>query len=135
MQYRLRSERDRSCALTDLQAIALPARMELHTGDDRSAEQNRLMWRWLHIIGTELGMSIEEARRLTKLTIGVPILRRDSEDFCVTYDRLIKPMQYEDKLAAMDLIDVTSIMRVRQMQEFLDNLQMEYASKGVQLNE
>ena len=133
MNYRIRTERQRSTALADLQAIPLPARMELHTGDDRSAEQNRLMWRWLQIIGGALGMSTEEAHRLCKLTIGVPILRRDSEDFCATYDRLIKPMQYEDKLAAMDLIDVTSIMRVSQMQEFLDTVQREYSSKGVAL--
>ena len=124
--YRVRDEHQRQVMLTDLQSMPLPFRADVRQGEDRSLEQNRLMWRWLSIIGTHAGQTSEEIHREAKLTVGVPILRRDSEDFCRTYDRCIKPLDYERKLEAMDLIDVTSIMSVRQMTEFLDELARKY---------
>jgi hypothetical protein len=89
------------------------------------------MWRWLSIIGTHQGQTSEEIHREVKLRIGVPILRRDSEAFCETYDRLIKPMSYEEKIAAMDLIDVTSILTVKQMTELLDEISRQYRSAPI----
>jgi hypothetical protein len=131
VNYHIRTEHERETALADLRAVKLPARVEIHQGNDRSLEQNRLMWRWLTIIGKHVGQTTEELHREAKLTIGVPILRRDSEAFCGTYDRCIKPLDYERKLEAMDLIDVTSIMSVRQMTEFLDELGRKYRSAPI----
>ncbi len=37
-------------------------------------------------------------------------------------------MSYEEKLAAMDLVDVTSILTVKQMTELLDEISRQYRS-------
>lgn len=125
--YRLKTEHHRQQALEDLRTVSLPARMELHEGDDRSLEQNRLSWVLYGRIGKHHGLTPEEAHRLCKLRYGVPILRRDSEDFDETYRRVIEPLDYRDQLRAMSLFDVSSVMTVAQMTEYLDTIQRERA--------
>ncbi|MGA0841020.1 MAG: hypothetical protein ACO3P1_14120 [Pseudomonadales bacterium] len=131
MNYSVRDEHQRQVLLNDITDKPLPFRVDVRDGHDRSLEQNRLLWRWLTIIGKHQGQTSEEMHREVKLRIGVPILRRDSEAFCETYDRLIRPMSYEEKIAAMDLIDVTSILTVRQMTELLDEVSRQYRSAPI----
>ena len=79
--------------------------------------------------------SPEDAHCRCKLEQGVPILRRDSEDFRGTYDRVLKPLPYEHKLRAMRLIEITSVMTVKQMTEYLDAVFREYSGRGVRFSE
>jgi Fe-S cluster assembly scaffold protein SufB len=60
-------------------------------------------------------------------------MREDSPEFRDTYDRLIKPLSYEQKLKAMELIAVTSLMKVRQMVRYLDSIERECGEQGVVL--
>lgn len=78
----------------------------------------------------------EEKRAYCKLHFGIPILRAESDDFRDTYDRIIRPMSYEQKLELMAApIDfpVTRIMTVKQKTQFLDAVFGHYTSLGVQL--
>ena len=98
----------------------------------RTIPQNRLFYLMYDIIGKQLyGGDSEHARNECKLTIGVPILRRDSEKFHETYDRLIKPASYEDKLAMMEYISVSSLFDKAQGTEYIKNMFDVYAQKGV----
>jgi hypothetical protein len=59
-------------------------------------------------------------RARCKLEIGVPILREAHEKFRTTYDRLIRPLPYAEKLALIRDTEtpVTSLMNVEQMSRY-----------------
>ena len=98
----------------------------------RTIPQNRLFYLMYDIIAKQLyGGDSDLARNECKLTIGVPILRRDSEKFHETYDRLIKPASYEDKLAMMEYISVSSLFDKAQGTEYIKNMFDTYSQKGV----
>lgn len=105
----------------------------------RSAGQNSLKDIWYREIekqGRE--MSTRDARRLCKLTIGVPILRggksKECERFRVFWDSAIKhKLSYEEKLAMMDYVPVTSLMTEAQMRSYLTTMQETFAGKGIRL--
>jgi thiamine kinase-like enzyme len=72
-------------------------------------------------------------RRYCKLHHGVPILRAEDADFREAYDAVIKPLDYETKLKAMDHWPVTSLMNKAQMSKFLEDIREDYRKRGVQL--
>ena len=116
--------------------LKLPFTVEWVQGRDRSGEQNRLQFLWAREAAEQLGdRTAEEQRNEWKLRFGVPIMREDSLEFRETYDGLIKPLTYEQKLKAMDLIQVTSLMKVPQMVRFLDMIERECAENGIRLTD
>lgn len=133
--YRIRNEHQRRALLEDIEAAPLPFRAEVNEGDDRSLEQNRLAFKWYGEIAKQRHMSPDEAHRRCKLRYGVPILCRDSEDFCGTYERVLAPLPDPLRLEAMDLIEVTRLFTVAQMSEFLDTVYREQAMAGVRLTD
>jgi len=110
-------------------------RLNVTTGKDRSLTQNATAHMWFSQIVRELREDTElEVKRFCKLTMGVPILRAEDDEFREFYDSCIKPhLSYEQKLKAMDALDVTSRMKVSQMQQFLDAMVEHYAKLGVVL--
>jgi hypothetical protein len=116
--------------------LKLPVTVEWVLGRDRSAEQNRLQFMWAREAAEQRGdRTSEEQRNEWKLRFGVPIMREDSPEFREVYDRLIKPLSYPQKLKAMELIQVTSLMKVRQMVRYLDCIDRECAEEGVKLTQ
>ena len=98
----------------------------------RTIPQNRLFYLMYDIIAKQLyGGDNDLARNECKLTIGVPILRRDTQKFQETYDRLLKPASYEDKLAMMEYISISSIFDKAQGTEYVTKIFDTYAQKGV----
>jgi hypothetical protein len=105
-------------------------------GENRSLQQNRLQHLWAREAAEQRGdRTAEEQRNEWKLRYGVPIMREDSPEFRATYDRLIKPLSYPEKIEAMELIAVTSLMKVRQMVRYLDCIDRECAEEGVKLTQ
>ena len=104
----------------------------------RSDKQNRLLWQWFKDAEEQGDMTATEQRAFCKLTIGVPILREDNEDFRFQYDELIRPLEYIDKLALMlppIELPVTSLMSVKQKTRFLDQVWHHYSGLGYQLTD
>lgn len=119
---------------TLLGTLKLPITVEWVLGRDRTGEQNRLQFLWAREAAEQRGdRTPEEQRNEWKLRFGVPIMREDSPDFRDNYDTLIKPLTYEQKIKAMELISVTSLMKVRQMVRYLDSIERECAEEGVVL--
>ena len=119
-----------------LGSLKLPITVEWTLGRDRSLDQNRLQFLWAREAAEQLGdRTADEVRCDWKLRHGVPIMREDSPEFRDTYDRLIKPLTYEQKLKAMQLIEVTSLMKVRQMVRYLDTIERECAEQGIKLTD
>jgi len=132
---RIRNELERKAAMHRIH--------ELEPGDwimdikpfekNRTDAQNRLSFKWYTEWGKSTGYGTEHHRNYCKLHFGVPILRRDRPEFADTYDRIIKPLSYEKKLDVMEFIDITSIMGVRQMTEYLNEIEQAAAIEGIKL--
>lgn len=112
-----------------------PFTIDVTDGRDRSSEQNRLSHKWYREISDQSGEAVEDVRARCKLEIGVPILRDGSESFRKTYDRLVRPLAYEDKLALVRDTDmpVTRLMNVSQMSNYMDEVFRRHAEFGIEL--
>lgn len=109
-------------------------RVQMSTGKRRSLDQNAISHVWYEQVAEELREDTAlGVKRFCKLHFGVPILRADSPDFRELYDATIKPMPYEHKLRAMDLLDVTSLMEKAQFSQYLEEVQRHYLSRNVRL--
>ena len=111
-----------------------PFTVEITDGRDRSSEQNRLAFKWYKEISEQTGEEIEDVRARCKLEHGVPIMR-ENEKFRETYDRLIRPLSYEDKIDLVKKLDlpVTRLMKAGQMTRYLDIVFRTHAAHGIAL--
>lgn len=117
-----------------LGSLTMPFTVEWTQGRDRSLEQNRLQFLWARETAEQRGdTTAEEVRLDWKLRHGVPIMRAASIEFSQTYDRCIKPLPYEMKVQAMRIVEVTSLMNVRQMVAYLDAVERECLEQGLVL--
>lgn len=133
------SETERQRLLRRAESRGLPFTATLVKGERRSLPQNRLQWLWVQELARQGDMSSEEYRAWCKLHLGVPILRRDSEVFRESYDDLIKPIPYEQKLRLMVCpqfeFPVTRLMAADQMREYLDSIHRKFTELGFALTD
>lgn len=104
----------------------------------RTAEQNRLQFLWYKEAELQGDQTSPEYRAECKLHFGVPILRAEDEEFRNIYDKVIRPLPYDCKLAMMrEPIDfpVTSRMTVKQLSNYLNQVQSHFQSIGFELTE
>ena len=118
--------------------IGYPCTVSIRAGVGRSLAQNRLAQQWAADVSAQLGdRTPEEARGYFKLHHGVPI-RREDEGFAAVYDRVLRPLPYEAKLACMMApidMPVTRDMTKAELTRYLDSIQREFAAKGVRLTD
>ena len=61
----------------------------------------------------------------------MPILRAGNEKFKALYDKSIRPyLTYEEKLLAMDILPVSSLMTKPQCSEYIDVMIRDYTALG-----
>ncbi len=120
---------------TYLKGRKRPFSVEITEGRNRSVEANRLAFKWYAEISDQTGEDREDVRARCKLEIGVPILRKAHDAFRDTYDKLIRPLAYSEKLALIrdTEMPVTSLMNVEQMSRFMDIVFRRHAEIGVVL--
>lgn len=135
----IRTKDDLSRLAILLDQRKLPLTVTFQNGKHRTVEQNRLNRLWVNQIAEQLGdRTPEEVRGECKLTMGVPILRAENDDFCVKYDKIIRPLPYEHKLAMMmEPLDfpVTRLMSVSQNVRFLDHMHRYFVEMGLELTQ
>ena len=135
----VRNERERDGLLTLLKKRKLPMTVTIEDGRLRSTEQNRLQRLWLKEASEQLGdRTPEELRAYCKLTIAVPILRAENDEFRFKYDAVIRPLPYVAKLAIMSEpldLPVTRLMTVDQKTRFLNQMHKHLSEMGVQLTD
>lgn len=116
-----------------------PLTITVTSGASRTKEQNKLQRLWCMEAAEQLGdRTAEEVRGFCKLHYGVPIMREGHDDFRETYDRLIKPLPYETKLAfMMEPLDfpITRLMTVGEKSQYLDAMHKGLSELGVKLTE
>lgn len=130
----IKNEADLKLFKTYLDGRKRPFTVAVTDGRNRSEEANRLAFKWYKEISDQTGEDIEDVRARCKLEIGVPILR-ENDDFRATYDRLVRPLSYPDKIELVKVTDmpVTRLMKVEQMSRFLDIVFRQHAEMGVVL--
>lgn len=134
----LETEADLNALIALLQQRKLPMTVQVKDGRNRSLQQNALLAKWYGEAAEQLGdRTFAEVRAECKLTMGVPILRRDDERFRETYDRVLKPLTYEEKLRLVEMTElpVTRCFSVRQMREYMDAVSQHFAEAGVRLTD
>lgn len=127
---------DQLCKM--LQGKKLPMTITIAQGEPRSGLQNKLAQRWFTDIANHLGdQTHEDVRAECKLRFGVPILRAENEAFKISYDQIIKPLPYEQKLEAIKAFDlpVTRLMTTKQMKAFMDEMQIYWLKQSVPLTD
>lgn len=141
MKLIIRSEQDRAEAHEFLANINIAKGFEFdcHPHDGvRTIEQNKLQRKWVGEASEQLGWEKEHVRSYCKLHFGVPILRADSDEFREKYDRIIRPLDYEQKLELMAVpfdFPVTRLMKVKQTIDYLDAMYVGLSGMGVILTE
>ena len=129
------TEYERKMFIKLAEGQALPFSASLTAGKSRTWVQNKLQRKWMTEISEQLGdRTPEEARAYCKLTLGVPILRAENDDFCEKYDRIIKPLDYKTKLEIMaEPLDfpVTRLMTTKQFTTYLDTVFRHFSEQGV----
>ena len=112
-----------------------PFTVDISEGRNRSDEQNNLSHIWYGEIADQTGEDREDVRARCKLEHGVPILRRDKEKFREVYNQTLLHLTYEQKIAFVRYTDmqVTRMMNVGQMTEYLDVVFRVHAEHGIEL--
>jgi hypothetical protein len=136
------SEQHRNRAIEIIKALPLePA----HVVDirerkkDRSVDQNALYWKWLTIIGNELGESKEDVHERYKDKFLVNIYERDNTDFAEMIHALREVWRQGMKVEAAGLrkhivsLTSTTTATVKQMTEYLQNIEHDAASLAIAL--
>ena len=135
----VQTEDDRHMLVKLVEEHAMPFTVTLTKGKRRSVAQNRLQRQWMNEISEQLDdRTPEEWRGYCKLTIGVAILKEENEAFAHAYDKIVRPLSYEDKLAGFMLpLDwaVTRHMTTKQKTKYLDGVARHFGEKGVILTQ
>ena len=106
--------------------------------NDRTLEQHMIQHGLFATAADQLGWDHEHARGYCKLHYAVPVLRRSNDSFLHTYDTIIRPLRYEDKLALMGPpidLPVTSLMKRKEFAAYLLEMQDGLAGLGVALDQ
>ena len=112
-----------------------PITVAVAQGAKRTNSQNDLAQTWAREVAQQRGDDFEDVRAEFKLRHGVPILRREHPEFKETYDRLLKPLDYEPKIKAVRDLDlsVTRMMTTKQQSEYMESIEREYRAQGFHL--
>lgn len=131
----VKNEDELALLITYLKGRKRPLTVEITEGRDRSAEQNRLAWKWYIEVSDQTGEDREDVRARCKLEVGVPILREAHGKFRATYDKLVRPFSYPEKLALIrdTEMPVTSLMNVEMMSRYLDLVFRRHSELGIVL--
>lgn len=113
--------------LSFLAQAPMPYTLIFKAGEEtRRDAQNRFAFEAYKQIAKILGdRDASDVRAESKLHIGIPIMREDSDDFRAKYDSIVRPLPYESKLALMvEPFDfaVTRLMTVKQMSRYISDM-------------
>ena len=103
--------------------------------EKRSLDQNAISHAWYAEVSDYLGDQSPLAVKCeSKLWCGVPLLRAEDDDFRNFYDLAIRrSLTYEQKLEAMKVLPVTSLMSKAQLSQYLESMQVYWRQAGVYL--
>jgi hypothetical protein len=108
------------------------------SGEARTSAQNRLVHQWFADVSrAAVGTTEAEVKAACNLTYGRPILARDDPEWEAAFGYLFDRLNHAAKLKAIRLLDVpfTRRMKVKQLTEYMDQMQRDYAEAGICLTD
>jgi hypothetical protein len=115
-----------------------PFTVTIERGEERARtlDQNALQFKWATEIACQRG-DVEpiEVQHEFKLDIGVPILREDDAVFNGFCGKVLDPLTREQQIKSMKYIAISSVMTVKQMSRFMDQIQRTYSQEGFRLTQ
>ncbi len=90
--------------------------------ESRTLRQNGWINKSYQMLAAQGDMTQAEYRRYCKFHFGLNILFEDSPDQAIIWRRMLKRVNYEDKLLSMDQIDVTSTFNVDQGKRYIEEI-------------
>lgn len=104
--------------------------VSIHTGKARTLSQNALQHVWYGQVSKEEGeFTPLYIRCLCKLKYALPILRAEDEEYNAICCKVIDPLPYESKVAAMEYLPATSLMKTDQLSRYLEHVQAHYVGR------
>lgn len=135
----IRTEHDRKRLIDAAGIRPLPFVAEMKAAASiRSEKQNKLQRKWLKESSEQGDNTPEQYRAYCKLHFGVAIMKFESEQWAEAYDRIIKPLTYEQKLEMMaEPMDfpVTRCMSPKGKAQYLDEMYKYFTGLGFVLTE
>ena len=136
------SEEHRNRVLEIIKALPLDPYHDVlikEHGKDRTLDQNALYWKWLTIIGAELGETKEDLHEQYKDRFLVPIYERDNPEYAEMIQALRAVWKHGMKGEAVSLrkkivaLTSTTTATVRQMSEYLQDVELSAATLAIRL--
>lgn len=122
-----------------LGGLTMPFTVTVALDVKRSNAQNRLQRKWCQEVAEQRGdVTSEDVRGESKARFGIPILCRDDEAFAAEYDKMIRPLPFETKMALMKEpfdFGVTRLMKKKQKMEYLDRMYAFWSAEGFVLTD
>lgn len=127
----IETEADRHKMIVYIGGQKLPFTIKVTDGRVRSIEQNKLLWMWASEVAMQRsGMTVLEIQEEWKLLFGVPIMCADSDIFAAVWGRAQARLTHEEQLDMMKFMPVTSLMSVKQLKRYLDEVEAYNLSQG-----
>lgn len=134
MERLIETEAERKRLVAHIGRLKLPFRITTKDGRSRSLDQNRLQFQWAGEIAEQRGdTTAQEQQQEWKLTRGVPILAAENAEFATAWLSVEVNLSYEERLRLMSVIPVTSLMTMKQLSQYLDEIYREYTEAGYEL--
>ncbi len=139
---KLDNERDLSFCVNTLRSVlnnkTCPVEMILRERKEtRRLIQNRLMWHWYEELQNQdsiHGMELQELINYNKFTFGLKILIKANPEFAEKIKQF-STLEYENKVALMEFMPITSLMKVGEMAEYLTAFKLHWNKQGVVLTD
>lgn len=104
----------------------------------RTKAQNRLLHRFFADIERQtMGQTAAEIKAHCNLTYGRPILARDDPEWESAFGYIFDSLNHPAKLKAIRVLDIpfTRRMGVKQLTEYIEQMQRDYAEAGIRLTD
>ena len=129
----------RLAAIAEVMALPDNTVLTFRDADEtRTVKQNRLLHKWFADIATALGdQSAAEVKVDCNLKYGRPIKARDNPDWEAVFGFVFRGLDIEKKRKAVLILDIpfTRDMTVKQLREYMDQMQRDYAAEGIALTD
>ena len=130
--------RQMDALLKELRELPWPFTAIIGKDKRRSNAMNRTIHKWFAEVAKHYGDRSEaEVKAECNLIYGVPIKRRDDEEWASAFGYLFDSLNRPSKIKAIRVLDVpvTRDMTVRQLGEYMDQMSRDYRSEGVYLTD
>lgn len=138
MQFRIKGILQLSKALAKIAELADTGKpfIVIVRGDEKRTDaMNRTVHKWFDEVAKQKTEMFAEVKAEFNLMYGVPIKRRDNPEWGSAYGYLFDSLSHAAKLKAIRMLDIpiTRDMNIKQLTEYMDQMQKDCHEQGYHL--